>query len=177
MRHDLLTIPIAQLLRFVLCSGAAAMVNLVCGAALLAVVRPGTEGYVVILASSYCIGMAVNFGLNRHFTFPTRLRAIGDEARTFLVVSLTGLGLTVLIGWLARSVAHRLVSALGLTATANVTYLTNVSAQAFTIAVVGVYSFTSHRALTFSLGIRSVVRRMWGVRMGHDEPVARPPPS
>ena len=164
-------------MRFVLCSGAAALVNLVCGAVLLAVLRPGTEGYVVILASSYCIGMAIDFGLNRHFTFPTSLRAIGDEARTFLVVSLTGLGLTVLIGWLSRSAAHRLVDTVGLTATANVTYLTNVSAQAFTIAVVGVYSFTSHRALTFSLGIRSAVRRLLGARVYHDERIARQPPS
>jgi putative flippase GtrA len=170
-------IPIAQLMRFVLCSGAAAMVNLVCGAALLAVLRPGTEGYVVILASSYCIGMAVDFGLNRHFTFRTRLRAMGDEARTFIVVSLIGLGLTVLIGWLARSAAHRLVDAVGLTATANVTYLTNVSAQAFTIAVVGIYSFTSHRALTFSLGIRSAARRLLGWWCAMTSGVARQPPS
>jgi hypothetical protein len=47
---------------------------------------------------------------------------------------LINLGLTAVIGWLAEGAAHRLVDAAGLTATANVTWIANVSAQAFTIA-------------------------------------------
>jgi putative flippase GtrA len=151
------SLPLGQFLWFLLCSGTAAVTNLVCGAALLRAVEPSTGGYGAVLAFSYCVGMIVNFLLNRKFTFRTRYRPINHEARTFLVVSLIGLGLTMIIGWIARRSLQWLAIVEGIAMTPHNTWLRDVGAQALTIGVVAVYSFVGHRTLTFAKGIRAAV--------------------
>ena len=57
--------------------------------------------------------MVVNFLLNRNYTFASDRRGI-DQARTFVVVALSGLALTTCVASLARSGWHCSAAALSL---------------------------------------------------------------
>ena len=85
-----------QFLLYLAISSIAAMVNLLVGFSLYALLGLSAGSlYALSVAIGYLAGMVVNWSLNRVFTFPGSGRRKLSELRTFVVVALIGLLLTV----------------------------------------------------------------------------------
>ena len=94
---------IQQVMRFVLFSGTAAVVNLAAGYLLYEILGYSAGFlYGMSVAIAFLAGMFVSFLLNRRFTFELAGRRVRDEMRTFLFVSIGGLLLTVGLSTLFR---------------------------------------------------------------------------
>lgn len=151
-----------QFLRYLVCSACAALVNFVIGFALVnGAGFTSSLLYAVAVAVGYCGGMAVNFFLNRRFTFSGNDRTKIQQARTFLVVALSGLALTSGVASLVRALlqAVPLQTALagnGLGPLASAETIGQIAA----IGIVSFYSFAGHRYLTFNRGIRFQVLKL-----------------
>ncbi|HTR88433.1 MAG TPA: GtrA family protein [Reyranella sp.] len=144
-----------QFLYYVGCSGCAALANLLVGSALIyGAGLTSRVQYPLAVGIGYCAGMAVNFTLNRRFTFEGSGRTRIEQGRTFLVVALSGLLLTSLIASVVRS----LMFAAGnpLSPLMSVETIGQIAA----IGAVAVYSFAGHRYLTFNRGIRFQLLRL-----------------
>ena len=154
-----------QFLRYLICSGCAALVNFVIGFALVnGAGFTSSVRYAVAVAVGYCGGMAVNFFLNRRFTFSGNDRSKLQQARTFLIVALSGLALTSGVASLVRAVLQAVLpqgalvgGMLGPLVSAE------TIGQVVAIGVVSIYSFAGHRYLTFNRGIRFQVQRLAGM--------------
>ena len=101
---------------------------------------------------------AVNFALNRNYTFASDRRGI-DQARTFVIVALSGLALTTCIASLARAVLALLGGSAFAFLPGSLGTPETLS-RALAIALVSVYSFTAHKHFTFKRGIRLPLRRL-----------------
>jgi putative flippase GtrA len=138
-----------QFLLYLACSAAAAMANLLVGFAIVnALGFTSRVQYPIAVAIGYCAGMAINFLLNRRFTFEGSDRSKLQQARTFLVVALSGLLLTSTVAAIVRAALSGLASGASLPLSAE------TIGQLVAIGVVSVYSFVGHRFLTFNRGIR-----------------------
>jgi putative flippase GtrA len=148
-----------QFLRYVLCAGLAALVNFLAGSLLVdGFGFTSAWHFPLAVALAYVLGMAVNFVLNRHYTFASDRRGI-DQARTFVVVALSGLVLTTCIAALARSALTLLGG--GAFAFLPGSFSTpETLSRALAIALASVYSFTAHKHLTFNRGIRLPLLRL-----------------
>ena len=148
-----------QFLRYLLCAGLAALVNFLAGS--LFVDGLGCTSaweFPVAVAAAYALGMVVNFLLNRSYTFACDRRSI-DQARTFVVVALSGLALTTCVASLARSALAPL--GVGAFAFLPVPFGTpETLSRILAIAVASVYSFTAHKHFTFNRGIRLPLLRL-----------------
>lgn len=139
---------VALVLRFLVCSGFAAAVNLLIGQALYGVLHL-SEGwyYAFSVSMGFMSGMGVSYALNRKFTFPPSGRARHDEIKAFFVVSIggliltTGLAQTLYVG--AKPVLEWNSAILKVPI--------NAETQAHMIAVVvtAVYSFIAHKNISF----------------------------
>ncbi len=152
-----------QFLRYLLFSGIAAVTNFTIGLLLYDVAGwDGAVSYKSAVTLGFLAGMAVSYLLNRNFTFSRSGRRAHREARTFFIVSVGGLLLTVAIAtglragpipWLATATTDApLVGAL----VADV----EASSHAIAIGLVAFYSFASHKFFTFDKGITAAIRRL-----------------
>ncbi len=140
---------------FLLCGGAAALVNLAVGA-LLYLGDPSAVPYVLAVGVAASCGLVVNFALNRLVTFPDAPRGNVANFRTFFIVAAIG---TLLTALLAEMFRWTLVRVLG-DATVNLAGRAieiEFVAHVLAIGAVAVYSFLGHKFLSFHFGIRHAV--------------------
>jgi putative flippase GtrA len=145
-----------QFMGFLICSGAAAAVNFVAGSILIHGAGFTSEiGYPVAIAAGYILGMAVNFLLNRRYTFSGSVRTRLEQARTFVVVALSGLALTSIVAALTRAMLRPTLASANMTMLPFGHFLTaETLGQTIAIGAVSIYSFAGHKYLTFAGGIR-----------------------
>lgn len=148
-----------QFLRYLLCAGLAALVNFLAGSLLVdGFGLASAWEFPLAVAAAYGLGMAVNFLLNRNYTFASDRRGI-DQARTFVVVALSGLALTTCVASLARPVLALLGA--GTFAFLPAPFGTpETLSRLLAIALASVYSFTAHKHFTFNRGIRLPLLRL-----------------
>jgi putative flippase GtrA len=159
-----------QFVLYLAISSIAALVNLFVGFSLYALLGLSAGVlYSLSVSIGYLAGMAVNWSLNRAITFPGSSRRALSELRTFGVVALVGLLLTVALaaalrGTLAPVLAD-FVGRSGLHVPS-----ADAVAQVMAIGTVAIYSFMAHKWLTFAHGIRFQAWRLARVAMGDRVP-------
>jgi putative flippase GtrA len=150
-----------QFLLFLAISSIAALVNLLVGFSLYALLGlSGGSLYALSVAIGYLAGMAVNWSLNPVFTFPNSGRRKLSELRTFVVVALIGLLLTVALAASFRSTLAPYIAELVARAGSLPAPSIETTGQVMAVATVAVYSFLGHKWLTFARGIRFQVSRL-----------------
>ncbi len=150
-----------QFLLYLAISSIAAVVNLLVGFSLYSLLGLSAGSlYALAVAIGYLAGMVVNWSLNRIFTFPGSERHKLSELRTFVVVALVGLLLTVVIAVGFRSFLTPYIAELAIRAGGIHTPSDETMAQMMAVAIVAVYSFLGHKWLTFARGIRFQVSRL-----------------
>ena len=142
--------------RYIVCSGLAAVANFATGLVFYNLAGwDGTWSYKFAVTLGFGAGMVVSYILNRYFTFARSGRRLHREIRTFIIVSLGGLLLTVLIAASLRAyVTPALLGYLpehGLLQTMAAD--PEATSHFIAIGLVLFYSFTSHRLFTFDRGI------------------------
>jgi len=148
-----------QFLRYLLCAGLAALVNFLAGSLLVdGLGFTSAWQFPVAVAAAYGLGMAVNFLLNRNYTFASDRRGI-DQARTFVVVALSGLVLTTCAASLARA-GLALLGGDAFSLLPAPFGTPETLSRLFAIALASVFSFTAHRHFTFNRGIRLPLSRL-----------------
>jgi len=150
-----------QFLRYLVCAGLAALANFLAGSVLIESFGfRGSLGFPVAVALAYCVGMTVNFLLNRRLTFESDRRGI-DQARTFIVVALSGLAVTTALAALGRDALGLVIPPSGvLPAVFGSVAAPETLSRIIAIGLTSIYSFLGHRYLTFGRGIRLPLRRM-----------------
>jgi putative flippase GtrA len=151
----------AQILRYVGCSGLAALVNFVAGSILVDCFGLASPWlFSIAVAAAYGLGMAVNLLLNRRYTFASDRTQI-EQARTFAAVALSSLVLTTAVAALARA---GLIQAIGgdgpIQILPNHPAAPEMLSRVFAIGVGAVYSFVLHKYFTFYRGIRWPLLRL-----------------
>lgn len=89
--------------------------------------------YLIAVLISYPIGVATNFFLNKYINFKNHTRHIVKQVSVFIAINIAGLFFTMLLMLL-------FVQGLG---------LWDLAARVLTLAIVFLFSFSMHRALTF----------------------------
>ncbi len=145
-----------QFLRYIFFSGLAALTNFIVGNMLYNLAGwDGTWSYKFAVTLGFGAGMLVSYILNRYFTFARSGRRLHREIRTFVIVSLGGLLLTVLIAASLR--AYVTPALLGYLPDQGLLQTMAADPEAtshfIAIGLVLFYSFTSHRLFTFDRGI------------------------
>jgi putative flippase GtrA len=162
-----------QFLCYLSCAGCAALVNFVAGSVLVDNFGLASGRlFPLAVAIAYGLGMAVNLLLNRRFTFASD-RTRFEQARTFIVVALSGLVLTTAIAALTRAALVWAIGAGSLAAPLGRLAAPETLSRALAIAAVSVYSFAAHKYFTFHRGIRSPLLRLvhalrFGGPVGYD---------
>jgi len=140
-----------QFPRFVVFSGIAALTNL--GVGYLLYQSAGLNQhwlYGLSVSVAFLAGMAVSFILNRSFTFDPSGRPVQHEMRTFFIVSLGGLLLTVALTYLLRSaVFAALVSLTSLADLMPAALTPDLIGHFAAVGCVGFYSFACHKLFSF----------------------------
>jgi putative flippase GtrA len=152
-----------QFLRFLLFSGLAAAANFLVGLFFYNFLGwDGAWGYKLAVMLGFTAGMVVSFCLNRAFTFARSGRRLHQEMRTFLIVSLGGLLLTVVIAASLRSFVTPWLIALmpDDTLVGRLAGDSEATSHFLAIGLVAFYSFTSHRLFTFDKGISHYLKRL-----------------
>lgn len=130
---------------FLLCSGLAALINLVVGYLLYSTVGLDSQiGYAVSISLAFLVGMTVSFVLNRQFTYAPSGRAPLQELADFLMVSLVGLLLTTSVALLLIRSSRDVMLIVLPTA-----LLPETIAHLCAVAVTAVYSFLAHKHISF----------------------------
>ena len=148
-----------QFVRFVAFSGLAALTNLLVGVLLYDAVglEQGWE-YGISVSVAFLAGMAVSFALNRWLTFGPSGRSVYREMRTFLVVSLGGLILTVTLSYVFRNTAVAgLMSIKWVAARIPAGVTTDMLSHFVAVGLVTFYSFACHKLFSFGPGSRNVL--------------------
>jgi putative flippase GtrA len=164
----------AQFLRYLACGGLAALVNFVAGGLLVdGFGFTSAVEFPLAVAIAYGLGMLVNLLLNRRFTFASDRSGI-DQARTFIVVALSGLVLTTATAALARAgLAWAMTGGGLLPGMVGPLATPETLSRGLAIALVSVYSFAGHKYLTFHRGIRRPLLQLvqalrFGGSVGYD---------
>ncbi|MDA7427624.1 GtrA family protein [Primorskyibacter aestuariivivens] len=134
--------------RFLMCSGLAALVNMVVGYLLY-----GQLGFdhgpmfALSVAVAFLAGMGVSFSLNRRYTYPSSGRQARSELRDFFGVSLGGVMLTTgiaqaLDSWAATAMTDA-AAALPLPV------LPETLAHGIAVGLTAFYSFFAHKLISF----------------------------
>ena len=155
-----------QVTRFLLFSGLAAAVNIGSGYLLytLAGFKEGWR-YGVSVGLAFLLGVGVSFLFNRRFTFASSGRRLEAELRTFFLVSIGGLLLTVTLSHLLRDVLlpwllEASIPILITRADINLDLAGHVAA----VGLVAFYSFVAHKLFSFGHGI-GPIRELWRKRV------------
>jgi putative flippase GtrA len=121
-----------KILLYIFCAGIATIVDYVL---LFVFTESAGLHYLLSATFSYLSGMVVNYSLNKVLTFRNKSKEIGKQFSVFAVVSLVGLGFTLLFMAL-------FVEVLG---------LWYMVAKLFTIILVFIWSYFGHSNLTFRI--------------------------
>lgn len=146
--------------RFLLCSGLAALVNLIVGYFLYGIL--GFDhgiGFALSVAAAFISGMGVSFVLNRRFTYATSGRPKKFEMRDFLGVSVVGLGLTTGLAYTLDVTAHKPLEEVSSALPGAI--LPETLAHIAAVGLTAIYSFFAHKLISFrpaSPGVRSSQR-------------------
>ena len=172
-----------QFLLFLAMGSVAAIVNLLVGFSLYELLGLSAGPlYALSVAIGYLAGMVVNWSLNRVITFPRSGRRKLQELRTFIIVALIGLLLTIALAAGFRTTLAPYVAELVARAGWLPALSAETAAQVMAVAMVAVYSFLGHKWLTFARGIRFqasrlgrlVIRRSTDVSDGVQSPFPSP---
>lgn len=156
-----------QFLRYLIFSGLAAVTNFGVGVLLYDVAGwDGPVSYKSAVTIGFLAGMAVSYLLNRAFTFSRSGRRTHQEIRTFIIVSMGGLLLTVVIAAGLRTAVMPLLAAAAADVPILGPVLANGEASGHFVAIglVAFYSFACHKFFTFNKGITAVLRRLLASR-------------
>jgi putative flippase GtrA len=160
-----------QFICYLACAGCAALVNFIAGSILVeGFDLASARLFPLAVAIAYGLGMAVNLLLNRRFTFASDRTRI-EQARTFVVVALSGLVLTTVVAALAREgLAWAFAGFIPAPSALGRLVAPDSLSRAIAIATVSVYSFAAHKYFTFHRGIRwPLLQFVHSLRIG--EPV------
>ena len=150
-----------QFLLYLGISSLAAVVNLLVGFSLYGLLGLSAGWlYAISVAIGYLAGMAVNWALNRVITFPNSGRRKLSELRTFIVVALIGLLLTVALATGFRDSFAPYIAGLVVGQGWAPALSAETTAQVMAVAIVAVYSFLGHKWFTFDRGIRFQAARL-----------------
>lgn len=146
-----------QFALFVVFGGTAALVNLAVGVTLYdRGLLPGLPYWISVSIAAFS-GLIVNFALNYFFNLKFRQRSAFEQFRTFCVIAIIGIMLTVAIA----DALLRLVTECGITELS--LPLGHVVSMRFAmhvcaVGIVTFYSYAAHRYFSFNVGIRSRLR-------------------
>jgi putative flippase GtrA len=150
----------ARFLRFLVFGGLAAVVNLAVGALLYSNQRVmAVVPYWVTVATGATCGLLVNFALNYAYNFRYYGRGTLSQFRTFLAVTLVGVGLTAL----AANLFLMLATAIGVPPVVRIgsfDVTTTFASHVFAVGLVTFYSYTCHSLFTFNEGLRSGLKKL-----------------
>jgi putative flippase GtrA len=153
-----------QFLLYLAISSVAALVNLLVGFSLYGLLGLSAGPlYAISVAIGYLAGMAVNWSLNRAVTFRKSGRRKSSEIRTFSVVAVIGLLLTVAFAAGFRISFAPYITELVVRQHWAPALSTETTAQVMAVAIVAVYSFLGHKWFTFNRGIRFQAARLAGL--------------
>lgn len=112
--------------------------------------------FTAAVAISYFLGMIANYLTNKYLNFPHGPRNVIKEMRTFIVVALIGLGITIFLSM----VFIRLIETwrLPILSDKNIKTVAHISA----VGITAIYSFVCHKYLTYRGGIRIAIRKIMG---------------
>lgn len=97
---------------------------------------------VAAVTISYVIGVSTHFALNRYWNFRVFERSFGRQARTYIVIALAQLPITIAI----------------VEAGVHIAKLSPLEAKVLAVAVNVPLSFLAHKYLTFGAGIRGTFK-------------------
>jgi putative flippase GtrA len=144
-----------QFLRYLACGGSAALVNFVAGSILVdGFGFTSTILFPLAVAIAHAVAMPVNLLLNRRFTFTSHRTPIA-QARTYVVIALSGLALVTAIAALTRAGLTRAMPT-GSTVRGLLDPIATPEtlSRCAAIALVSIYSFAGHKYFTFRQGLR-----------------------
>ena len=122
---------------FILCSGVAALTNLLVGHLLYGVLgMDGSFSYPLAVALAFLSGMVVSFVLNRKFTFAASGRSVFQELRDFTFVSAGGLAITTGLAFVLREYMSS-----GLVLLTNARVAPENAAHVIAVGLTAIYSF------------------------------------
>ena len=149
-----------MVLRFLIFSGSAALVNFAVGHFLYGILGL-VEGaqYAFSVAVAFLSGMSVSFALNRRFTFPPSGKAKSEEYRMFFLVSIGGLLLTTAIAQSLFVGAHGIL--ISMSDLAPIDLRPETLSHLLAIGTTAFYSFFAHRYLSFG-------RKTWSAITEHE---------
>ncbi|CUH64858.1 GtrA-like protein [Thalassovita gelatinovora] len=132
-------------IKFLICSGLAAVVNLTTGYFLYGVMGfNGPLEYAGSVALAFVMGMAVSFVLNRAYTYDPSGRHPKEEVRDFFLVSVVGLGLTTLLAHLFLTGLRWVVAGQW-----GLPVAPETAAHIMAVGFTAFYSFFAHRHVSF----------------------------
>ena len=133
---------------FILCSGVAALTNLLVGHLLYGVLgMDGSFSYPLAVALAFLSGMVVSFVLNRKFTFAASGRSVFQELRDFTFVSAGGLAITTGLAFVLREYMSS-----GLVLLTNARVAPENAAHVIAVGLTAIYSFFGHKLVSFGDG-------------------------
>jgi putative flippase GtrA len=97
---------------------------------------------VAAVTISYILGITTHFTLNRYWNFRVFERSIGRQARTYFIIALSQLPITIAI----------------VEARVHIAKLSPLEAKVLAVAVNVPLSFLAHKYLTFGAGIRGTFK-------------------
>lgn len=134
--------------RFLLCSGLAALVNLLVGYFLYGILGfDNGIAFALSVAVAFISGMGVSFALNRRFTYAASGRSKRFELRDFLGVSVVGLALTTGLAYWLDATAHRTLASIVSSLPGAV--LPETLAHIIAVGLTAIYSFFAHKLISF----------------------------
>jgi len=142
---------IRQILFFFTFSGLAAIINI---GSRFYLSKNLSIDYTSAVTIAYFLGMVANYLLNKFFNFPQGSRNAIKEMRTFIVVAIVGLGITIILSnlliffieeWKTNTIPDKDIK---------------TAAHIGAVGLTAVYSFLCHKYLTYQGGIRFGIRRV-----------------
>ena len=153
-----------QFIKFLVFSGLAAVANFLVGMIFYnGLGWDGAWSYKLAVMFGFLAGMIVSFLFNRAYTFARSGRRLHQEIRTFVIVSIGGLALTVAFAAVLRGAVTPSLIALVPAQSALAALVSDSEATSHFLAIglVAFYSFTSHRIFTFDKGISHHLKRLF----------------
>jgi putative flippase GtrA len=99
---------------------------------------------VAAVTISYLLGITTHFALNKYLNFRVFERSIGRQARTYLVIALSQLPITIAI----------------VEAGVHIAKLSPLEAKVLAVGINVPLSFLAHKYLTFGAGIRGTLKEL-----------------
>ena len=142
LKEHMNKVVLSQIINFLVFSGIAALANILLRMVLSELAH---LNFYLAITASYCLGMVINFSLNKRFNFPKGPRKYIEEMQTFLIIALVGLFLTnMLSGVFFKLISKLHIFDVGVSETAS---------HILAVGVVSIYSFIGHKYFTYMKGL------------------------